>query len=86
VNPSTKLKLAAFLVLSAVGIVYIAGSYLGLVDAVLGRGYSLEAKLPASGGLYKGGDVTYRGVTVGRIGSMEATTRGVTLHLNMHRA
>jgi phospholipid/cholesterol/gamma-HCH transport system substrate-binding protein len=85
VNPSTKLKLAAFLVLSAVGIVYIASSYLGLVDAVLGRGYTVEARLPASGGLYKGGDVTYRGVTVGKIGAMDVTTRGVTVQLQMRQ-
>ena len=31
-----KIRLMAFLVLSAVGIVYIAASYLGLVDKALG--------------------------------------------------
>ena len=37
-NRGVKVRIVAFLVLSAVGIVYIAGSYLGLVDKVLGRG------------------------------------------------
>ena len=37
-STGVKLRLMAFLVLSAVGIVYIAASYLGLVDKALGRG------------------------------------------------
>ena len=37
-NRGIKVRIVAFLVLSAVGIVYVAGSYLGLVDKVLGRG------------------------------------------------
>ena len=45
-----KIRLIAFLILSAVGIVYVAGSYLGLVDRVLGRGLTVHATLPGSGG------------------------------------
>ena len=47
--------------LSAVGIVYMAGTYLGLVDRVLGRGITVHATLPTSGGLFEGSEVTYRG-------------------------
>lgn len=76
-----RIRIGAFLVLSAVGIVYIAGSYLGLVDRVLGRGLSVQVTLPSSGGLFEGSEVTYRGVKVGRVAQMQATEDGVTLDL-----
>ena len=76
-----KVRIAAFLVLSAVGIVYIAGTYLGLVDRVLGRGITIQATLPSSGGLFEGSEVTYRGVKVGKVSKMQATAEGVTLDL-----
>ncbi len=78
-----KVRIAAFLVLSAVGIVYIAGSYLGLVDRVLGRGYTIYATLPTSGGLFEGSEVTYRGVKVGEIARMHVERDGVRLDLAM---
>ena len=77
----TRLRIAAFLVLSAVGIVYITASYLGFVDRVLGRGLTVHATLPTSGGLYEGSEVTYRGVKIGKISRMDATPDGVTLDL-----
>ncbi|QIG42969.1 MCE family protein [Nocardioides anomalus] len=77
----TRIRIAAFLVLSAVGIVYITASYLGFVDKVLGRGLTVQATLPTSGGLYVGSEVTYRGVKIGKVSHMSATAKGVTLGL-----
>jgi phospholipid/cholesterol/gamma-HCH transport system substrate-binding protein len=77
----TRIRIAAFLVLSAVGIVYITAAYLGFVDRVLGRGLTVHATLPTSGGLYEGSEVTYRGVKVGKVSAMTATPDGVTLDL-----
>lgn len=76
-----KVRIMAFLVLSAVGVVYIAGTYLGLVDRVLGRGITVHATLPTSGGLFEGSEVTYRGVKIGKVSRMNATAEGVTLDL-----
>lgn len=78
-----KARLVAFVVLSAVGIVYITASYLGLVDQVLGRGLSVHATLPTSGGLYEGSQVSYRGVKIGEVAEMTATAEGVTLDLDL---
>lgn len=78
---SVKTKLAAFLVLSAVGIVYIAGSYLGFVDRVLGRGFTIHATLPTSGGLFEGSEVTYRGVKIGEVARMRVAEDGIRLDL-----
>jgi phospholipid/cholesterol/gamma-HCH transport system substrate-binding protein len=78
---SVKFRIAAFLTLSAVGIVYIAGSYLGFVDRILGRGITVQATLPDSGGLFEGSEVTYRGVKIGEVATMEPTREGVLLDL-----
>ena len=76
-----KVRIIAFLVLSAVGIVYIAGSYLGIVDRILGRGYTIHATLPTSGGLFEGSEVTYRGVKIGEVERMHVERDGVRLDL-----
>ena len=76
-----KVRIMAFLVLSAVGLVYIAGSYLGIVDRVLGRGYTVHATLPTSGGLFEGSEVTYRGVKIGEVERMHVARDGVRLDL-----
>ena len=80
---AVKIRIAAFLVLSAVGIMYITASYLGFVDRVLGRGITVTATLPTSGGLFVGSEVTYRGVKVGEVSKMTATREGITLELKL---
>jgi phospholipid/cholesterol/gamma-HCH transport system substrate-binding protein len=76
-----KVRLIAFLVLSAVGIVYVAGSFLGLTDRLLGKGLSIKATLPTSGGLFTGSEVTYRGVKVGKVSAMDVTPKGLLVRM-----
>jgi phospholipid/cholesterol/gamma-HCH transport system substrate-binding protein len=76
-----KVRLIAFLVLSAVGIIYVASSFLGLTDRVLGRGLTIDATLPTSGGLFTGSEVTYRGVKVGKVSAMDVTPKGLRVRL-----
>ena len=74
-----KIRLVTFVILAAVGIVYIAATYLGIVDKVLGRGVTVHATLPKSGGLFVGSEVDYRGVKVGKVTGMQVTRDGVRL-------
>jgi phospholipid/cholesterol/gamma-HCH transport system substrate-binding protein len=76
-----RIRLIAFVVLSAVGIVYVAGSFLGIVDKVLGRGFTMHATLPASGGLFTGSEVTYRGVKVGKVSRVDVTSAGILVDM-----
>ena len=78
---STKIRLVAFAVLSAVGITYITASYLGFIDRVLGRGITVYATLPSSGGLFEGSEVSYRGVKIGKVKAMNTSRDGVELVL-----
>ncbi|WP_300678908.1 MlaD family protein [Nocardioides sp.] len=78
---NVKIRLAIFLTLAVVGITYIGGTYLGVVDRVLGRGVAVTLDLPASGGLYVGSEVDYRGVKVGKVSKMDLTPAGVRVTL-----
>jgi phospholipid/cholesterol/gamma-HCH transport system substrate-binding protein len=78
-----KVRLVTFVLLAAIGIVYVAASYLGVVDRVLGRNLTLHAELPASGGLYVGSEVDYRGVKVGKVTGMRVTRTGVRATLTL---
>ncbi|MCW2846368.1 MAG: virulence factor Mce family protein [Marmoricola sp.] len=76
-----KIRLMAFVILSAVGIVYVAGSFLGIVDHILGRGYTIHATLPGSGGLFTGSEVTYRGVKIGKVSRVDVIPSGIRVDL-----
>jgi phospholipid/cholesterol/gamma-HCH transport system substrate-binding protein len=78
-----RVRLMAFVVLSAVGITYVTATYLGLVDRVTGRNIDVTATLPQSGGLFEGSEVTYRGVKIGKVASMEPTEEGIELELTL---
>lgn len=76
-----KTRLLLFVILSAIGIVYVTGNYLGFVDKVLGRGFTVHATLPDSGGLYEGSSVTYRGVKIGKVTRMSPEGNGLKLDM-----
>lgn len=76
-----RIRLMAFIVLSAVGITYITATYLGLVDKVLGRGLHVTVTLPESGGLFEGSEVTYRGVKIGKVSTVTPTEEGIDVDL-----
>ncbi len=72
-----KSQLIVFTILTMITMVVLGGYYLRLPSLVgLGQ-YSLNAELPASGGLYRTANVTYRGATIGRVTAVEPTRTGV---------
>lgn len=78
-----RIRLMAFVALSAIGITYVTASYLGVVDRVTGRNITVTASLPGSGGAFEGSEVTYRGVKIGKVTKMTATEEGVDLTLDL---
>lgn len=76
-----KVRLIAFVVLSAVGILYVTANYLGVVDKVTGREILVSASLPGSGGLFEGSEVTYRGVKIGKVSEMTPTAEGIEVDM-----
>jgi phospholipid/cholesterol/gamma-HCH transport system substrate-binding protein len=71
-----KIQLVLFSILTVVSLVVLCWYYLRLPQlAGLGQ-YTIHAELPASGGLYNTANVTYRGITIGRITEVEPTELG----------
>jgi phospholipid/cholesterol/gamma-HCH transport system substrate-binding protein len=81
---ATRVKLMAF---AAIGVLIIA--FTGLHYADLGRYlgirgyYVVKLDLADGGGLYPNADVTYRGVSVGRVGTLQLTATGVQADLDI---
>jgi phospholipid/cholesterol/gamma-HCH transport system substrate-binding protein len=79
-----KLQLAFFSVVTLVAGGAMAFDYLDLPKMLFGAGhYTVTVNLSSSGGLYKNGDVTYRGVEVGRIDDVRLSATGVDAVLSL---
>ncbi|MGB3325653.1 MAG: MlaD family protein [Mycolicibacterium fortuitum] len=78
------LQLAVFLTVSAVSGSIMALNYMNLPKLLFGAGhYQVTVNLPAAAGLYKSGNVTYRGVEVGRVQGVHLTGSGVAAVLSL---
>jgi virulence factor Mce-like protein len=71
-----KIQLAIFTVVSIIGVVVMAFTYIQAPTLIgVGR-YEIKLQLPSSGGLYKFSNVTYRGVEVGKVTEVNLTPTG----------
>ncbi|MGW6256146.1 MCE family protein [Streptomyces sp. NPDC055085] len=81
------LKNVAFLALSVTVLGFLGvryadlGRYVGAADY-----YTVDVELPATGGLFTHSDVTYRGVSVGRVGPLKLTDDGVVAQLRIKKS
>jgi len=80
----TRTKVAVFVVLAVVVLAYTGIRYanVGRFFGVPGY-YVVKVDLAQAGGLYTDAGVTYRGVTVGRVGSLSLTGSGVRADLDI---
>src|ERR1700758_3614778 len=73
-------------VLTAVALaaVIVLGWYYLRIPSLVGFGrYTVYAELPQSGGLYRTANVTYRGITIGKVTGVEPTARGARATLSV---
>jgi phospholipid/cholesterol/gamma-HCH transport system substrate-binding protein len=80
-TPAVRIRLWVFLIIGGIAVVNAGARYAGLTDAIFPTTYQVSVQLKDSGGLFERGEVTYRGVTVGRVEGLEFRTRGVTATL-----
>lgn len=81
---STKIQLALFLVITLAGVSYVGVNYVGLFKGFFsGGGCSVYADFRDSGGIFSNAEVTYRGVTIGRVGSLKLLKNGVQVQLDI---
>ncbi|HEY9438300.1 MAG TPA: MlaD family protein, partial [Streptomyces sp.] len=84
ITPAIWVKNIAFLVVAVLALGFLGvryadlGHYAGLRDY-----YTVRVQLPRTGGLYTHSNVTYRGVSVGRVGPIALTDDGVEAELRI---
>ena len=83
IRRGVKVQLLVFLVITVLGISYVGARYVGLGSAITGSGYVVTADFAESGGIFKGAEVTYRGVTVGRVDALRLAADGVHVDLRL---
>jgi phospholipid/cholesterol/gamma-HCH transport system substrate-binding protein len=79
----TKTKVVIFVVIALCTTTFLAVHYVGL-DRYYG-GYEVTVDMPEAGGLFENSEVTYRGVPVGRVQSLEADQDGARAVLRIKR-
>ncbi|WP_329041966.1 MCE family protein [Streptomyces sp. NBC_00178] len=84
ITTAVRLKNVAFLLIAVLVLGYLGARYADLGHYVGLRGYyTVTVQLPQTGGLYTHSDVSYRGVSVGRVGPIELTDDGVEAELRI---
>jgi phospholipid/cholesterol/gamma-HCH transport system substrate-binding protein len=80
-----RLQLVAFLLITVAGVGYTGFRYAGFGDLFGTTTYPVRLQLAESGGIFEGADVTYRGVSVGRVGPLTLLPDGVEVRLDIRR-
>lgn len=78
-----RIQLIIFSIVTVVSLVAVGLFYIQ-VPALFGVGrYTVKVDLPSTGGIYQNANVTYRGVTVGKVESVTLTSSGVRATLSI---
>jgi phospholipid/cholesterol/gamma-HCH transport system substrate-binding protein len=80
----SKIQLAIFSFVTLLTVGAIAIFYLHLPAAVGIGSYQVNANFVAGGGIYQNANVTYRGVTIGRVESVGLTNEGVVADMRLN--
>ncbi|NML53828.1 MCE family protein [Streptomyces sp. R302] len=87
ITRAVRLKNLAFLVIAVTVLAFVGvryadlGHYAGVADH-----YTVRVHLARTGGLFTHSDVTYRGVSVGRVGALDLTADGVVAELRIKKS
>jgi phospholipid/cholesterol/gamma-HCH transport system substrate-binding protein len=79
----TRVQLLVFVLITLLGVSYVGARYARLDRLFLDDHYTVVAHFPDSGGIFAGGQVTYRGVQVGEVGKLVLTDDGVDVYLDI---
>jgi len=76
-------QLILFGIVTIVTLLVLGGYYLRIPTAAGIGQYTLKADVPASGGLYRTANVTYRGATIGKVTAVEPTKSGAEVTMSI---
>jgi phospholipid/cholesterol/gamma-HCH transport system substrate-binding protein len=81
---STRVQLIIFSIMTLIGVSYVSAKYVGLTAGLFApKGCTISADFPDSGGIFTNAEVTYRGVTVGKVGQLTLLDNGVRVNLKL---
>jgi phospholipid/cholesterol/gamma-HCH transport system substrate-binding protein len=79
----TRIQLLVFVAITLLGVSFVGARYARLDRVFLDDHYTVVAHFKESGGIFAGGEVSYRGVQVGRVGKLDLTDDGVDVYLDI---
>jgi phospholipid/cholesterol/gamma-HCH transport system substrate-binding protein len=82
----TKIQLGVFALITLLGISFTGARYAHLDRLVHSTSYTVVAHFADSGGIYQGGEVSYRGVKIGQVGKLRLTHSGVDVYLDIDKS
>ena len=83
ITQRTKRQLYVFALITLIGCTFVGARYARLDRLLFDDSYTVVAHFQDSGGIFDGAIVSYRGVTVGRVGDLEVTDDGVDAKLDI---
>src|ERR1700748_1023110 len=85
ITSRTKKQLIAFAIITVLGVSFVGARYAKLDRLFYDSSYSVDAHFAQSGGIFTGAEVTYRGVTIGKVSKMKLTDKGVDVILSINK-
>ncbi len=76
-----RIQVIAFVIIALATTAFVGAGYAGLDRLFGASGYTVKLALTDGGGLFTNGEVTYRGVAVGRVGELRLTAGGMEADL-----
>ncbi len=83
ITKRTKVQLMVFVLITLVGVSYVGARYARLDRLLFDDSYRVVAHFQESGGIFEGAEVTYRGISIGKVGNMVLTEQGVDVLLDI---
>ncbi|WP_158888879.1 MlaD family protein [Amycolatopsis anabasis] len=78
-----RIQVLAFVIIALAAVTVVGGKYAGVDRLFGGTGYVVRLQLKDGSGVFTNGEVTYRGVTVGRVGELRLTADGMEAELRI---
>ena len=85
IRRATQVQLLVFALITLVTVSILAARFVGLTDKIIGGTYLVSADFADSGGIFKGAEATYRGITVGRVEALVLKKDGVLVQVRLNR-
>jgi phospholipid/cholesterol/gamma-HCH transport system substrate-binding protein len=77
------IQVIVFAVIGVVAVVYAGMRYAGIGGSLVNPGYTVRLELANGGGIFPDAEVTYRGVTVGKVEGLRLTHDGIEADLHI---